>query len=467
MQNKKAYIWGGISKIAPAAIQLLTNMLLARFLTPDDFGTIGVLNVIFLVANVLVEAGLGASLIKEKTILKQDCSTIAVFNLGVSSFLYISLYFFAPYIEAYFAISGLSTIVRWLSLTFIIGAIGLVPRALLIRELRFGILSIITIVSILLSSIVSIFMAYYGCGVYSLVGFQLINVLITSVMVIIISHYSFSVKFNVNSFKRLFSFGFFTTVISVIDTIYENLLTILTGKYLNISQAGYISQAKKLEEGMTSSIALTITNVNFPIMTKLKDDLPKFKDEAISLMKAIIKLIFPSLLFIILFSEHIIKILFGEEWLPASFYLSALMWAGMILILETLLKSYIKSLCAVKSLLNITFIKRIIGVIMILLILVINTEWLVYGYILSSFTGFIFNAYLYSRLIKSSIFSLLFDILKVIIPSLTCFIVLITIQSFVNNDLIIFIISILSIGAYYSILMLSFYREKISKKNRL
>lgn len=460
MQNKKAYLWGGVSKIAPAAIQLLTNMSLARFLTPGDFGTIGVLSVIFLVANVLVEAGLGGSLIKEKMISKQDCSTIATFNLGISIVLYVFLYLLAPYIEAYFAISGLTLIVRLLSLTFIIGAIGLVPRALLIRELHFGILCMITVGGVLLSSIVSILMAIYGCGVFSLVAFQLVNVLITSSMVIIVTRYSLSLHFNIDSFKRLFSFGFFTTIISIIDTVYENLLTVLTGKYLDISQAGYLSQAKKLEEGMTTSIALTITNVNFPIMTKLKDDLAKFRNEAISLMKIIIKLVFPLLFFIIIFSKQIIELLFGVEWIPAAFYLSALMWAGMILIIETLLKSYIKSLCAVKSLLNVTFLKRFFGVIIILSMLLVNSEWIVYGYILSSFIGMLFNAYLYSNLIGISIFSLFLTILKVAVPSFLSFILIVLAQYFVDNDFMLFILCMLFIGIYYTLLILLLYRKR-------
>lgn len=132
----------------------------------------------------------------------------------------------------------------------------------------------------------------------------------------------------------------------------------------------------------------------------------------------------------------------------------------MILIIETLLKSYIKSLCAVKSLLNVTFLKRFFGVIIILSMLLVNSEWIVYGYILSSFIGMLFNAYLYSNLIGISIFSLFLTILKVAVPSFLSFILIVLAQYFVDNDFMLFILCMLFIGIYYTLLILLLYRKR-------
>lgn len=460
MQNKRVYIWGLCSKIVPSAIQLISNMILARFLSPSDFGTIGVLTIIFTLANVLVDSGLGGSLIKEKQVSKRDCSTIGSFNLGISVILYLCLYVGAPNIEQYFNISNLTLIVRLLSLTFVISAVGLVPKTILVRNLRFGTLCLITIMGTLVASLVSIIMAIYDFGVFALVAFQLVNVLVTTIIAIGVTHYSISLRFSLASFKHLISFGLFTTITSVIDTIYENLLTTLIGKYINVVQAGYLFQAKRLEEAMTTSVALTIVNVSFPVMTKLKEDISQFKAEATSLMRTVVLLIFPLLFTVIIFSELIVTFILGEEWLPAAFYLSVLMWAGMVLIIESLLRSFIKSLCAVKELMYITFFKRALGIFIIVSTLMITPQLAIYGYVISCFIGLFANIYTYSSIIKTSIIAIWGTIIKIAFPAAMYFIVAKLLHSMLVETPQYVLSCILLLGIYYAIVTPFLYKKR-------
>ncbi len=460
MNHKKAYIWGLISKFAPSLISLVANMILARLLTPDDFGTVGVLTIIIVVANVLVDSGLGGSLVKEKEISEIDCSTIGCFNFGFSILIYLILFFIAPYIEKYFDIWNLSLIIRLLSLSFVIVAIGLVSKSLLIRNLRFDILCILSIAGIFVSAVVAIIMAVFNCGIYSLVAFQLVNPIVVTIGSIIISRYSVSFKFSVVSFRRLIPFGFFTTITSIIDSIYENILASLVGKYLGVSQAGYFTQAKKLEESLSISVSSTLANVSFPIMTKLKDNLPNFKQEADTLIKLIMKLVFPIMLFVILFSEFIISIVFGNEWLPAASYLSLLMCAGMMLIIETLLRSFIKSLCAVKDLMYITIIKRLIGIILIVLVIVANAEWAIYAYILSCLIGLTFNIFTYTKNAHASSGKFIVDLIKSMITPVVYFIIAITTRSLISSTTIQLVINILLLIIYYFVFLL-YYKKSI------
>ena len=238
MQHKMAYVWGLVGKFVPSFIHLVANIILARFLTPDDFGTIGVVTIIFTVANVLIDSGLGGSLVKEKSITKLDCSTIAAFNSVIGLIIYVIIFFSASFWESYFEIDGLTSIIRILSLSFLIGPIGLVPKAIMNRELKFGAISIIAIISIVVASVVAVVMAIMGSGVWSLVAFQLVNTAVMVLISCVYCRYIISFQFSWESFKRLFSFGFFTTITSAIDTIYENLITTLTGKYLNVTHAG-------------------------------------------------------------------------------------------------------------------------------------------------------------------------------------------------------------------------------------
>ena len=227
MQHTEKYIWALVGRFLPLFIYLVTTMILARFLTPDDFGKVGVLSIFFVVANALMDAGLGGSLIKEPKLSRIDCSTILVFNITVSHFLYFLLFFFAGTIERYLNIEGLSLIVRVLCLIFVINSWGLVPRSLLTKKLQFRELTIINVVSVLVAAISSVVLAALKCGVYALVAYQLINGALSVLLSFVYSKYRVSFMFSKDSFKRLISFGVFTSLATTIDSIYENIITFL------------------------------------------------------------------------------------------------------------------------------------------------------------------------------------------------------------------------------------------------
>lgn len=417
MQHKDAYLWGLTSKFGPITIQLVSNFVLARLLTPEDFGTVGVLAIFFTMASALIDSGLGGSLVKEEKISSIDCKTIATFNFFVSLTLYLVLFSFASNIEAFFQIKNLTNVTRLISLTFIIGAWGIVPNALLSRELKFKTLCIIAITSNLISAIIAIILALMNIGVYALVLFYLINSFVSVLMTCYASKYIPKFGFSKKSFRRLFSFGFFTTVTLVIDTIYENILTSLIGKYLNVKHAGYMSQAKKIEDGLSSSVIKAINNVTFPILTKLRADNNLFKKEANSIYTLISMLSIPILLTASLFSTIVVKILLGNQWLNAAFYLRVLLFAGIIMEFESLIRSFIKSYCAVNTLMKATIIKRCVGIMIIIASLWLSPYYLVYGFILSSFVGYVINSYVYCKLIHCDFWSFQVHTVHILIPS--------------------------------------------------
>lgn len=418
MQHKSAYVWGLLNRFLPSLISILSTMILARFLTPDDFGIIGVVSIIFFVARTLIDSGLGGSLINEKNATDLDYSTINVFNLGVGILLYGALCLFSGYIEAYFEISDLKYVVMLLGLTLIIGPFGLVPGTILQKRLEFLTICKISIISIVLATIISIFMAYYGFGVYSLVANQVLQSLFITILNIYYCKYRLSFKFSFLSLKKLFNFGFFTALTSIVDSIYENLLTTLTGKYLSIQQAGYMSQAKRVEEAFSTSLTSAISTVSFPIISAYKSDNNFFRKECLSVYRTIMLLAVPCLVIIAIFSKEIIVIMFGSQWLGASYYLKMLSIAGVFLVMETLIRIFIKSHGDADKLFAITIIKRILGIGIILALLNLSGELMIIGYIASSFIAFLINAVLFCRLSQEKIFMLLARTALYVIPSL-------------------------------------------------
>lgn len=440
MQHKSAYVWGLLGRFAPQGIHLITTMILARCLTPEDYGKVGVLAIIFTVANVLLDAGLGGSLVKEKKLTSVDCSTIGLFNLIVSVIIYAILFVSADYVEAYFAIEDLSSILRYISLVFPFTALGIVPKALLNRKLAFKETFFNSIVGVIVASVVSVIMAFNGCGVYSLVAYQVVVESVTVICNCITAKYVISFQFSFASLKRLLPFGIYTSLITIIDTVYGNLMTVLIGKYLTVQQAGYMSQAQKIEGVSAASIASAVNIVSFPIMTKLKDDKTSFEKEAMSTISIISSFSFPILMTIAVFSEEVLRILLGSQWIGASNYLQILSFAGMFIIIETLVRNFVKSLCEVKRLLYATIIKRIVGICIIIITFCISSSGIAYGYLMSSIVGFLINLILYTKLMKISAKKIMYKILMIMLPNILYFFIMYFTCKFVYNGEIVKII---------------------------
>lgn len=449
MNNVSAYIWNFISKFGGQLLWLITTMVLSRFLAPSEFGVIGVLSIIFMVANTLTESGLGGALVIQKELLKEDCSTISVFNIVVSILIYIIIFICAETIEAFYAVDGLANVTRILSLVFVINAWGIVPRTILYRELRFKAMCVISLIAVTISAIIAIILAFFDFGVYSLVSYQLVLALINTIGLFMMSHYRLCLKFRMSSFRKLFGFGFYTTITGVLDTIYENILAAVFGKFLNITQAGYLSQAKKIEEASAQSILSTVNNTAFPILAKKKNDIEAFKKEADTIITTVPLLIFPLLVIIGIYSKEIIGILFGEKWLPASEYLSLLVFAGAFMIYDAINRNFIKSLGCVDRLFIYTIIKRTIGCCVIITFAVVSVHMILYGYIISAIFGFLLNCQLYSKIIKERLLKNIVQSLKSMAIILPLFLCIYCIYIIMPNIIIKIIASILLLSIYY------------------
>ncbi len=468
MKNKVIYIWGGVEKFLPEGLYLITNIILARYLTPQDFGTVGVLAVFIAIAGILTDSGLGGSLVKEHTITKLDCSTVFVFNLIISLTIYVFLFVCAPYIEGFYKIPDLKIITRYLCLIFVINSIGLVPKSLLIKELKFKKIAISSLCGITTASIFSFIGCYLNLGVYVLVIFQLSCSIITTTSLLLLSKYSISFKFSYTSFRKLVSFGVFSTICGVIDSIYENVLSVLFGKFINAKFLGYYDQAKKLERGSASSVSTALNNVSFPILSKLKKYNSEFTQESFKILKFSIITFFPLLSIISIYSDYIVILLFGEKWYQSSPILSILMINGMVFMIESNIRNNIKSLGNVKQLALMTAIKRIIGIAVIMSFMLISKYAMIYGLVASTFVGVLVNVMLFCKLTNIKFINYIIILIKIIFPTVLFYLICLLCKSSIPYQLSYSLA--LSIGlliTYYYIMYrnsINYYIKKILNK---
>ena len=305
------------------------------------------------------------------------------------------------------------------------------PSSILVKELKFDRLTIIRIVAVVLASLSSLAIAYIYRNVYALVVFQLVQALVYAVLVNFKLGYKFTLSFRYDCFKRLFSFG----------------------KALSIQQAGYLTQAKRLEESSTQTITQTINATSFPILTKKKDNPDDFQKEANAIFRFAVRMITPLMLILVLYSEPIITLLFGKEWKASAPYLSLLSIAGIIIIMETLNRTFIKSLGKVSSLFVVSLVKRGLGVCILLGCVFVDITTIMYGYIASSVLAYLMNQWLYCKHLKTSYFFSLVHVLRCFIPSIIFLII--NIAVFYQTDVFLYraVSTLVTLLIYYYLVL--------------
>ena len=465
MNNKIAYLWGLLSKFLPEVIFLGTTMVLARLLAPEDFGIIGVISIIFTVANAITSSGLGGSLIKEKKITDIDCSSIFCFNVVVSTILYIIVFFSANTIEAYYEVQGLARITRIVSLTFVLDSFSLVPRALLYKQVNFKLICRISILSVIISSLCSISYALVKPDVYSIVTYRVVLSASTSILYLYFSKYKCSLRFSFASLKKLLPFGIFTTLSTVVDSIYENALSLIFGKTEGMGSTGYFYQAKKTEDALTITVTSTISQVAFPILTKIKDDYNVLKQESDSVFKTIVLLFTPILLLISVYADEIMVLLYGNNWIESGVYMRLLMYASVFMVMENLNRTFIKSLGKGKPILYVSLIKRTLGIVLLFSVLFINSKYIVHMYVFTAFVGFLINQIAYTKLIHSSFIQNVWKIVMILIPNIFLLVFFNLTYSLFNSLIMkIFICGMICLVYYFFVFHYLGYRLSTLKK---
>ena len=271
-------IWSLIQRFGVMFVSFITNMILARILTPDDFGTVGMLLIFLSVANTFVDGGFAAALIQKKNPSREDYSTIFYWNLLVSVVLVAVLYITAPFIALFYKIPLLESILRVQSLVLIINAFSIVQQNILIKRLQFKRLALINLIANAIGAIVSIILAYQDYGVWCLVYKNLVSALGIALIVWIFSQWHPVLVFNKNSFRSLGGFGIMILFSNLVETIYTEIQGLIIGKVYSAKDLGYYTQAKRLEEIPTLGFSAAINQVTFPIFSSAQGNGEFMKD---------------------------------------------------------------------------------------------------------------------------------------------------------------------------------------------
>lgn len=451
-------VWTFSQQFGNQLISFVVSIILARLLLPAEFGLIGMIAIFVGVGNALLNAGLTQSLIRSKDLDQEDYSTVFFYNLASSIVIYILIFFTSPWISDFYDQPILKDIVRLYCISFIIFAFSAVQQAKLTKSMNFKTQTLIAIPSTIVGGVVGVVMAYMGYGVWSLVWYELISSSLRSMQFWVYSSWKPDLVFNVKKFKEHFNFGYKITLSSLIGKIFENSFIIIIGRYFSASQVGFYTRADTMKNLPVMNISMALHKVTYPLFSGIQNDNVRLKDIYQRLMKMVIYIVAPIMIFSAILAVPIFRFLLTEKWLPAVPYFQILCITGILYPLH----NYNLNLLIVKGrsdlFLKLTVIKNFLLIIGIIIGVQFGIFGLLYAQVIISFLSFYVNAFYTNKFIQYSAFQQSKDIFPILLLTIVAGIPIYFLDIFLINEMdIIRILSGLTLGIIiYVILSLSF-----------
>jgi O-antigen/teichoic acid export membrane protein len=352
--------WNFIGEFGHYIIHFIVSLVLARLLTPEDFGLYGMLLIFTAISIVFMQSGLGAALIQKKDATNADFSTVFYYNVGVSVICYIILFFCAQLIADFYNQQELNRLIKLISIGLIFNSLCVVHTTILQKELNFKKLNIIKLIGIIISGIIAIVMAYMGFGVYAIIAQTISIAVINAFLYWVTSKWRPQLIFSKKSFKELFGFGSKLLLSSLLNTFYKNVDSLIIGKFFSPAQLGYFSRAKSTKDIPLSMTSGLLTTLVFPIFSKLDNDI-QIKYYHLKFLSLVGYIIFPIMTGLAVVAEPLTVLLFTDKWLPSVPMLQILCISGPVYPLSVILGQAILAKGKSNIYLKIEIIKKIIG----------------------------------------------------------------------------------------------------------
>lgn len=306
--------WTVFEKFSVQIIQFVISVILARLLSPKDYGLIGMVVIVTAVANVLVLSGLTTSLVRSLKVETIDYNTVFWYNLGMSVFLTVIIFWGASSIAVFYDTPELSLLIKVLAFNLVVGAMGAVQIAILSKEMNFKKLSLAQVPGTLVGGIAAVVCAYLGCGVWSLVVYSMATSIIKTSILFYLSRWRPSLSFSRVSFKNHFSYGLPLMGSNLLNTVFREGNKLFVGKVFMAADLGHYVRAETFRDLPINNISTTLSVVLFPYLAKQQDDKVVLIGTYRKLMALIVFLLSPILLYSSLYANEIFLLIFGPKW---------------------------------------------------------------------------------------------------------------------------------------------------------
>lgn len=404
-------LWSFIDSIAGQGITFIVGIILARILSPKEFGLIGMLTIFIAISQSFIDSGFRQALIRKQNCTQTDYSTVFYFNIVVGIFFYILLFISAPFIGGFFHEPILKDLIKVLGLGLIINSFTIIQSTLLTKNINFKQQAEISVIAAIISGLISISLAFTGWGVWSLVALTLVKNAINSVLLWFWSNWKPIWYFSSKSFNELFAFGSKLLISGLIDTIYRNVNYLIIGKYFSAVELGYYTQADQFQSMPSTNLQGIIARVSYPVLSSIQHDKQRLKDAYKKIIKSTMLFTFVLMLGMAAIAKPMIITLIGEKWEPCVIYLQMLCFVGMFYPLHALNLNMLQVQGRSDLFLRLEIIKKTLAIPIIIIGVIWGIKAMILGMIIISLVAYYLNSYWSGGFIGYSFLEQIKDIL--------------------------------------------------------
>lgn len=400
-----------MDSISSQGVTFLVGLVLARLLTPHEYGLIGYIMILVAVFNSIVDSGFSNALIRKKDAGETDYSTAFIFNLAVSLVMVAAMVLVAVPFSRFFKEPQLVPLVRVMSVIVVINALALIQRTRLVKSVDFKTQTKASLISSVSSGAVGLAMAFGGLGVWSLVGQQISRQLINTVCLWILNRWTPTWRFSWSSFRELFGFGWKLLVSGLIDTVWKEIYQLVIGKFYSTSTLGQYTRGKQFSDIFSSNMTSIVQRVSYPVLSSIQDERERMREGYRKIIRTTMLASFVLLFGLSAVAESLLTVLIGPRWLEAAHYLQIICFAASLYPLHAINLNMLQVQGRSDLFLKLEIVKKIIAVGPLLLGIFIGIDWMLWGSLATSIIAYFLNARYSGTLIGYPIRAQIKDIL--------------------------------------------------------
>ena len=391
--------WSFIDNLSSSGITFLVGLVLARLLTPAEYGIMAIITIFIAVSNSIVDSGFSNALIRKTDARRVDYNTVFFFNLVVSAMLYVILFLASPAISVFFKEPLLIEVMRVIGWVLVINALAIIPRTLFVKDVNFKTQTKVSLIASISSGVVGIGMALAGMGVWSLVGQQLSRQLLNTLFLWIYCKWRPMWEFSVQSFRELFGFGSKLLLSGLLNTVFQEIYSLVIGRCYTSAQLGQYTRASQFNQIFSSNLTTVVQRVSYPVLSSIQNEPERLKEAYRKVIKSTMLISFACMLGLAAVAKPLIVLLIGEKWLPAVGFLQIICFSGMLYPLHAINLNILQVKGRSDLFLKLEIIKKIIAVGPLVLGVMFSIEYMLWGSVCISLIAYFLNSYYSADLI--------------------------------------------------------------------
>lgn len=395
----KGVAWSGIDNVVQMGVTFVVSIVLARLLSPDDYGLLGLIAVFTAVCQALINGGFTTALIRKKDATDDDYNTVFIANIGMSLLLYVVIYLCSPAIAKFFGRQELVALTRVSSLGMIIGALALVQQTRLTKRIDFKTQTKITIIASVTSGVIGIGMALLDFGVWALVAQQLSATSLRTILLFFYNKWIPQLRFSSASFHELFGFGWKMMLSSLLDTIWKELYQVIVGKFYSPATLGQYTRAKQFSQLFSSNLTTVVQRVTYPVLSNIQDDNERMVSAYRRIIKTTMFVTAISMFFLGAISEPLLYCLIGPKWHEAATYLPLICISGSLYPLHAINLNMLQVQGRSDLFLGLEIAKKIIGLLPLSVCIVYGVLPMLYVNLVTGSICYFLNSYFPGKLL--------------------------------------------------------------------